>query len=100
MVLVLLSAMGPPAAMAGLRDDCRAFCDPRCARYTSDLCGSIIECYPLLHPLSLTCTERFYGVCATTCVTICTANTLTPSGSPVPPGTPPPPPPPPPQCRQ
>jgi hypothetical protein len=93
-VLLLSSAMGPPA-MADLRDDCRAFCDPRCDRYTSNLCGSIIHISPLLDPLSLTCTERFYGVCATTCVTICTANTLTPFGSPVP-ETPPPPPP----CKQ
>jgi len=93
-VLVLLSAMGP-LAMADLRDDCRAFCNPRCAGYTSDLCGGIIHISPLLDPLSLTCIERFYGVCAITCLTICTANTLTPSGSPVP-ETPPPPPP----CKQ
>ncbi|ONM27230.1 hypothetical protein Zm00014a_017788 [Zea mays] len=92
-VLLLLSTTTAPVAMAGsLRDDCRAFCRPRCEGYGADLCHALVNGFPLLqNVLEATCAERFYEVCQPICMNICTANTLTPAAGP---GTAPPPPPP------
>jgi hypothetical protein len=96
-IMLVLLSMGPARAMASMRGDCRAFCIPWCQANGSGLCGSVAHYFlqlPIPLPLDATCNERFVGVCVPICMNICTANTLTPSGSPE---TAPPPPQP---CKQ